>query len=104
VERKPKAEGWNEQGRDRDERDQEENKGKKKQNPPQITGYPGPSGGTQEHTAAHLPEADLRKAGELFIHSPPARASELPHSTRAPPPARQGSKGNSAEHHREGTH
>nr|CAB3485061.1 unnamed protein product [Digitaria exilis] len=39
----------------------------------------------QEHTAAHLPEADLPKAGELFTLAP-ARAGELPRTVLEPRP------------------
>jgi hypothetical protein len=76
---------------------------KKKAELPSNHGIPRPAsfGGTQEHTAAHLPEADLRKARELFSRSPP-RAGELRTVREQPRPARQGGKGNSAEHHRGG--
>lgn len=78
--------------RDKEERQDEEEKEKNKHKSPQITGTPGPPGGTQEHTAAHLPEADLRKGASFWF----------PASTvRAPRPTGQ-QHGNSAGHQRGG--
>lgn len=83
--RKPKA------GRGGRDRDQEKRK-KKEQSSPQITGYPGPSGGRDP--GAHRrapPRSRSAKGGRAFFRSPPRERASSPAqcASTAPHPTRQ---------------